>query len=118
MSTCKIELSAGTETMRNCLKLRRYIGTIVPDYILTFVLQTMDVTFSIVLCSIWQCKVLVSEYSILHTWTHIKVPSPDVESQGTCATAYARCDVVLLEAQALSCLCFMRVELLSQFLCW
>ena len=42
--TCKIVMQAGVETMRNGLKLKRYIGKIAPDNIVTLILQTIDVT--------------------------------------------------------------------------
>ena len=42
--TCKIVMQAGAETMRNGLKLKRYIGKIAPNNIVTLILQTIDVT--------------------------------------------------------------------------
>ena len=42
--TCKIVMQAGVETMRNGLRLKRYIGKIAPDNIVTLILQTIDVT--------------------------------------------------------------------------
>ena len=42
--TCKIVMQAGADTMKNGLKLKRYIGRIAPNNIVTLILQTIDVT--------------------------------------------------------------------------
>ena len=42
--TCKMVMQAGGETMRNGLKLKRYIRKIAPTNIVTLILQTIDVT--------------------------------------------------------------------------
>ena len=42
--TCKFELSAGVDLMRNDLNLHRYRTRIAPDNVVNLILQTIDVT--------------------------------------------------------------------------